>query len=263
MNKPFSISAVLVDDAPHARELLQLMLSELTPYVNIVGEAENVDDAISLIQNTKPDVVFLDIHMPEKSGLELLEELAKDKAGYEVIFTTAYNQYAIQAFRLSAIDYLLKPIQENELIEAVEKAMQAKKLAQASGKLNVLVNNLKEKNNGTLAIPVNYGYEYISINDIEFIEADRAYAVIHLNNGIKKMVSKPMGYFEDILKHLDNFCKTHRSYFVNINYISAFHKKSDTGIITFKSGKTSEVSRNSRKNFIEKIEVLGNSKNLL
>jgi two-component system LytT family response regulator len=261
MTKELNITAILVDDAPQARELLKLMINELTPNVKIIGEAENVDDAISLIQNTKPDVVFLDIHMPGKSGLELLEELAKNEAGYEVIFTTAYNQYAIQAFRLSAIDYLLKPIQENELIDAVEKVVQAKKLKHDSDKLNVLINNLKEKNNGTLAIPVNYGYEYLPISEIEFIEAERSYAQIHLQDGTKKLVSKPLGYFEDILQHLDNFIKTHRSYFINISYISAFQKKSNTGVIVFKSGKTAEVSRNSRKDFIEKIETNSDIKN--
>lgn len=261
MNKELNITAVLVDDAPQARELLKLMLKELSPHVDILGEADNVDDAIKLIHAVKPDVIFLDIKMPGKSGLELVEELAKNEIEYNVVFTTAYNHYAIQAFRLSAIDYLLKPIQENELIEAVAKTVQSKNLKQASGKLNVLVNNLKEKNNGTLAIPVNYGYEYLPISEIEFIEAERSYAQIHLQNGTKKLVSKPLGYFEDILQHLDNFIKTHRSYFVNINYISAFQKKSDTGTIIFKSGKTAEVSRNSRKDFIEKIETNSDIKN--
>lgn len=263
MNKQLLISAVLIDDAPQARELLQLMLKELAPHVTILGEAENVDDAIKLIHAVKPDVIFLDIKMPGKSGLELVEELAKNGVEYNVIFTTAYNHYAIQAFRLSAIDYLLKPIQENELLEAIEKVAKEKNLNQDSKKFNNLLNNLQQKNNGTITIPVNYGYEYIAINDIEFIEAERAYAAIHLTDGTKKIVSKPMGYFEEILQNLGNFIKTHRSYLVNISHIAAFRKKAEIGVITFKSGKTAEVSRNSRKAFIEKIEAQGNSTNLL
>lgn len=252
-------TVILVDDAPQARELLRLMLNELAPHIDILGESENAEQAIALIRDLKPDGIFMDIKMPGKSGLELVEELAKESTDYNVIFTTAYNQYAIQAFRLSAIDYLLKPIQEQQLIEAVEKISRAKNLKQDSNKLNALVSNLQQKNNGTLTIPLNYGYEYVSINDIEYLEAERAYAIIHLADGSKKLVSKNMGYFEEALQHLDNFIKTHRSFFVNINYISAFKKKSDAGTIMFKSGKTAEVSRNSRKAFIEKIEVLGNT----
>jgi two-component system LytT family response regulator len=257
MNKQIDITAVLVDDAPQARELLQLMLTELAPHVNILGEAENVEQAIELIHKVKPDVIFLDINMPGKSGLQLVEELVKNKVEHNVVFTTAHNHYAIQAFRLSAIDYLLKPIQENELLEAIKKVVKEKSVNQDSKKFNSLLDNLQQKNNGTITIPVNYGYEYIVIKDIEFIEAERAYAAIHLNDGTKKIVSKPMGYFEEILQHLNYFVKTHRSYLVNISHISAFRKKGEMGVISFKSGKTAEVSRSSRKTLIEKLQEAG------
>lgn len=257
MNKQINITAVLVDDAPQARELLQLMLTELAPHVTILGEAENVEQAIELIHKVKPDVIFLDINMPGKSGLQLVEELVKNEVEHAVVFTTAHNHYAIQAFRLSAIDYLLKPIQENELLEAIEKVAKEKSVNQDSKKFNSLLNNLQQKNNGTITIPVNYGYEYIVINDIEFIEAERAYAAIHLSDGTKKIVSKPMGYFEEILQHLNYFVKTHRSYLVNISHVSAFRKKGETGEVNFKSGKTAEVSRSSRKALIEKLEEVG------
>lgn len=257
MNKQINITAVLVDDAPQARELLQLMLIELAPHVIILGEAENVEQAIELIHKVKPDVVFLDVNMPGKSGLQLVEELVKNNIEHNVVFTTAHNHYAIQAFRLSAIDYLLKPIQENELLEAIEKVVKEKSIKQDSKKFNSLLDNLQQNNNGTITIPVNYGYEYIVINDIEFIEAERAYAIIHLIDGSKKIVSKPMGYFEELLKHLNYFVKTHRSYLVNISHVSAFRKKGETGEVNFKSGKTAEVSRSSRKALIERLEEAG------
>lgn len=257
MNKQLNITAVLVDDAPQARELLQLMLTELAPHVTILGEAENVEQAIVLIHKVKPDVIFLDINMPGKSGLQLVEELVKNSIEHKVVFTTAHNHYAIQAFRLSAIDYLLKPIQENELLEAIEKVVKEKSVSLDSKKFNTLLNNLQQKNNGTITIPVNYGYEYIVISDIEFIEAERAYATIHLRDGTKKTVSKPMGYFEEILQHLNYFVKTHRSYLVNISHVSSFRKKGEMGEINFISGKTAEVSRNCRKALIEKLEEAG------
>jgi len=260
MTREKNTTVVIVDDTPQSRELLRLMLFELAPQIEILGEAENAEQAIEIIHKLKPDGIFMDIKMPGKSGIELLEQLAKEKVEYNVVFTTAYNEYAIQAFRLSAIDYLLKPIQENQLIEAVEKISRSKSLKQDSNKFNALVNNLHQKNNGTLTIPINYGYEYISINEIEFIEAERAYAIIHLADGTKKLVSKNLGHFEDALQHLDNFIKTHRSFFVNTNYICEFKKKADAGVITFKSGKRADVSRNSRKFFIEKVKSININK---
>lgn len=254
MNKADNIKAVLIDDAQQARELIQLMLNELTPYVQILGEAENVDQGIELIRSLKPDVIFLDIKMPGKSGLELIKEIEKEEAKCEVIFTTAYNEYAIQAFKLSAIDYLLKPIQETELVAAVQKVLKAKELKQHSEKYNTLLNNLQQNNNGILAIPINYGFEHIAVSDIEFIEADRAYSVIHLHDGTKKLVSKNMGYFEDVLQHLNNFIKTHRSYLVSVPHVVSFHKKGESGTIAFKSGKQAEVSRSCKKILIKRLE---------
>lgn len=259
MSKPYQLSAVIVDDAPQARELLQLMLNELAPQIALVGEAENAVDAMQIIQDVKPDIIFLDIQMPGKSGLELVEDLVKNKIEHNVIFTTAYNHYAIRAFRLSATDYLLKPIHESELLQAIEKVSNEKNLNQAAEKFNALLHNLQQNTKGSLGIPLSHGYEYIPLNDIEFIEAERAYAAIHLVNGSKKVVSKPMGYFEDVLQHLGQYFKTHRSYLVNVSHVLTFRKKAEIGIITFKSGKTAEVSRTCRKAFLERLEEIGTS----
>lgn len=251
------LTAIIVDDSVQARELLSLMINELAPHVKILGQAENVNLALELIKRVTPELIFLDINMPGKSGLELFEMLIQEQiTSVEVIFTTAYNQYAVQAFRLSAIDYLLKPINEKELVDAIQKAGHQKKLKLDSGKFHALLNNLKQNNAGTLTIPVNYGNEFLSIESIEFIEADRAYSIIHLMDGTKKLTSKPMGYFEEALQHLNHFLKTHRSYLVNAINIKSFTKKNEGGIITFKSGKSAEVSRNQRKLVIQQIELL-------
>ncbi len=246
-------TAILVDDAAPARELLKMMLNELAPEIHIVGAAENVTQAVELIRNIQPDIVFLDIKMPGKSGLQLFDEFENKETNCEVIFTTAYNEYAIQAFKLSAIDYLLKPIQEKELQEAVAKAIATKAQKQNAGKYTALVNNLQQQKSGILTIPLNYGYEYIALSDIEFIEADRAYSYIHLTDGTHKLVSKNMGYFEEVLQHLDTFIKPHRSYFVNLSCIAAFQRKGEGGVISLKSGKTVEVSRNYRKALLERM----------
>jgi two-component system, LytTR family, response regulator len=256
MNNNIGINAILVDDSYQARELLMLMLKEVAPFVNVIGDAGNVDDAMALIRSQQPDLVFLDIEMPEKSGFDLIEELVKQEMEIEVIFTTAYNQYAIQAFRLSAVDYLLKPIDERQLLESVEKFKKFKQLKHDARRFEHLVTNFKPQEEHILSIPVNYGYEYIPVNEIEFIEADRAYCSIHLENGSNKMMSRNMGYFENMLQSLQYFVKTHRSFIVNLNNVIAFVKKGEGGILTFKSGKTAEVSRSNRKTVLNYLKLV-------
>jgi two-component system LytT family response regulator len=248
------MKCIIVDDAPQARELLRMMLHDLTDEVEIAGEAENLDQAVLLIRTLKPDIVFLDIEMPGKSGLQLLEELSKDEVTFEIIFVTAYHQYAIQAFRLSAMDYLLKPVRAQELSEALIKVRNQSILRESSERLKVLVENLSVQKNNTLCIPVNYGYDYIPLAEIELIEADRAYSIIHLSGGTDKLISKPLAYFEETLQSLSSFIKIHRSYFINLQFLVSYTKKSEGGLVSFKSGKKAEVSRSYRKSFLEKLE---------
>jgi two-component system LytT family response regulator len=255
MTNPTNLTAIIVDDAPAARELLRLMLAELAPNVAIKGEAENVAQAVALIKSAKPDLIFLDIEMPAKSGLQLVTEIAQTEFNYQIIFTTAYNQYAIQAFRLSAIDYLLKPIKEQQLVEAVEKAAQQKQLAQSAQLLANLQHNLSIQNGNILAIPLQYNCEYLPVNDIECIEAEGAYVHIFLKNNKKIFLAKTLKYFEQALSHLAFFVKIHRSYIINLHYMRSFCK-SERGIITLLSGKEVELSRSHRKDFIAIIDNL-------
>ena len=153
MDKFDALKAIIVDDSPQARKLLRLMLQELCPEVVVCAEAENVPQAVDAIKREQPHVVFLDIEMPGQSGLQLVEELSQQEVPYEIIFTTAYNQYALDAFRLSAIDYLLKPINEKHLLEAIDKLKQKQNLQQVQLKLQALSQNLKQKDDKVLCIP--------------------------------------------------------------------------------------------------------------
>jgi two-component system LytT family response regulator len=121
MSEKSSIKALIIDDSKQARKLLRLMLIELANDFQVIGEAEDAEKGLRLIKNEHPDVAFLDIEMPGKSGIQLAEQISQLQLKTKIVFTTAYNEYAIKAFRLSAVDYLLKPIQENQLIEATEK----------------------------------------------------------------------------------------------------------------------------------------------
>lgn len=253
MNKNEQIKVIIVDDSPQARKLLRLMLKELAPEIYILAEADNVNSGISAILEHKPDAVFLDIEMPEKSGLQLADELIKQNINCEIIFTTAFNDYAINAFRLSAIDYLLKPINENQLLQAIEKLKEKKKSLTAIDRLKVLSENLNPVANDKLCIPIHNGYEYIPVNEIEYLEADGSYVHIFLFDKKQKTVSKNLKYFDQLLSKFSNFVRVHRSFCININCMSLY-SKSGRGTITMKNGRIIDLARDRRAAFLEILE---------
>lgn len=247
------IRALIVDDASQVRKLLRLMLSELAVDVQLIGEAENLQQAVELIRLEKPQLVFLDIEMPGKNGLQLVSELTAEELNFHIIFITAYSQYAIQAFRLSAVDYLIKPVKEKELLEALEKVRKQTELNRLSQQLKNLSEHLKLEANNTICIPVNYGQEYIHVNDIEYIEADNTYVYIYFVNGERKLVTKHLKYFEDLLCDFELFAKVHRSFIINRKQLKAFRKE-DRGMIVMNSGKQISLSRTHRQSFLELLD---------
>lgn len=246
------IKAIIVDDAAQVRKLLRLMLNELAEDVVLLGEAENVEQAVNLIQTERPDLVFLDIEMPGKSGLQLVDEFLGKDINFQIVFITAYNQYAIQAFRLSAVDYLIKPVKEKELLEALEKVRKQTELKRTSEQLKLLSENLKIQANNNISIPVNYGNEYVNTEEIEYLEADNTYVNLFFINGERRLVSKHLKYFETLLCNFEAFVKVHRSYIINKNHISAFRKE-DRGTIIMNSGKQISLSRSHRQAFLEAV----------
>lgn len=251
MSDKLEYKAVIVDDSSQARKLLKLMLLELAPEVKLVGEAENVDEGLKLIENEQPDAVFLDIEMPGKTGIQLAEILLERNFKGNVVFTTAYNAYAIKAFRLSAIDYLLKPIQEDQLTEAVKKLKEEKKNRDNQSRLNALSENLREERNEVLCIPSQSGFEYLPVSEIEYLEADGSYVKIYCINNRSLTVSKNLKYFENALADCTNFIRPHRSFLVNIDYVTNY-SKSDGGFLILKRNVQIPVSRE-RKQAIQEI----------
>lgn len=240
------IKTIIVDDSPKARKLLQLMIAELAPDIDIIGEADDVEKATKLIKTLKPQLVFLDIEMPSKSGLQLVEEISKTSYQYDVIFTTAYNQYALNAFRLSAVDYLLKPINEVHLLEAIEKIKQKQQLLQQIN-LNTLEQNLNPEKDRILCVQVLNGTEFLKLNAIEYLKADGSYVNIYQNNDKPLLASKNLKFFEDILLVNINFKRVHRSYIVNVDYIKNFQKNT----LVMKNGTTIKVARDRIKAFLQ------------
>lgn len=236
------VKAILIDDSAQARKLLRLMLMEHSPEVHIAGEAENAEEGLRLIDKLQPDAIFLDIEMPGKSGLQLAEALIGKNNQVKVVFTTAYNAYALKAFRLSAIDYLLKPIQEDQLLEAVEKLKGEKAQRNNEMQLKALSTNLMEDRNNILCVPVQSGFDYLPIDEIEYLEADGSYVKIFCTDQRSKTVSKNLKYFETALADNTNFLRSHRSFLVNMNEVVSY-LKSDGGNLQLRSGQLIPVSR--------------------
>lgn len=249
-----TIKAIIIDDSAQARKLLRLMLQEIAPEITLLAEAEDVAEGLDAVKLHLPDVLFLDIEMPEKSGLELAEELIAQGIDCEIVFTTAYNEYAIKAFRLSAIDYLLKPIAESQLAETVNRIKERIMQRQAQNRLNALTQNLTTTNaEAVLAVPIHNGYEYISLADIEYLEADGSYVHIFMVDKKQKTASKNLKYFEQLLANCHHFLRVHRSFIINLHNMASF-SKAGRGTITMKNGKEIDLARDRRQDFFDLME---------
>lgn len=211
-----NIKAVLVDDEIDALENLRYLLNLYFPEITIIGEATYVDEAVKIINNTSPDVVFLDIEMPEKNGFHLIREFSE--VNFHIVFITAYNHYAIKAFQIAALDYLLKPIDIDLLANAIKKITRLKNTAE---RLQVLEDNKNEIHK--IIIPFNKDYIVLNLKNIICIEADRMYTNIHTTSGKQYVAAKKLIYYENLLKDC-KFIRVHRSWLVNVNHIKFYYK---------------------------------------
>ncbi|MCS6819647.1 MAG: response regulator transcription factor [Chitinophagales bacterium] len=250
INKP--IRAVIVDDSMQARKLLRLMLHEIANDLEVVGEASNADEGLQSILQCQPDVVFLDIEMPGKSGLQLVEDLSRNEVSFEIVFTTAYNEHAIRAFRLSALDYLLKPIHEKQLLEAIEKVRKSKILVNSRQQLQQMLRNLADDKEATLCVPVLNGYVFIKIADLLYVKADGSYAQLVVKGKQPMVVSRNLKYFEQALEHYPNFIRVHRSYLINLHQMKRFDK-ANRGTIIMNDDATIDLARERRDDFFRAI----------
>lgn len=246
------ITAVIVDDERKAIDNLTFLLNEFCKNVTIVGTAQSVDKAIPVIELEKPDVVFLDIEMPQKSGFELFESTKHD---FQTIFVTAYNQYAIKAFEVSAIDYLLKPVHIERLKEAVSRII-PKYTFHSSEKISTLEENLKSSKLSKISILHKDLYVNIEIANILCIEANQAYSMIYCtqNGELKEFIySKNLNHFEKLLENNDEFIRSHRSWLINVNKVSSFSK---TNLTVNIDKLTVPISRRKSTAFFEKMKLV-------
>lgn len=237
--------AVLVDDElPNLRNL-EILLNQYCPTVKVVGTSAEIEEAVSLIKLQQPDLLFLDIQMGSNTGFDLLNLLPEKS--FEVIFVTAYDQYGIQAVKFAALDYLLKPVNTDELIVAVAKAEQRIKLKLQNEQLNFLLQNLKQPESTVqkIALPQQNEIRYIAINDIARCEASNSYTFFFLANGDKLLVSKPLKEYADLLKP-KGFLRTHQTHLVNPLFVKSWLKE-DGGTLLMKNGDKILVSKPNRE----------------
>lgn len=247
------MNAIIVDDEESGRKVLSTLLTKYCPEVLIAGEAKNVKEAVSLVLKAKPDLIFLDIEMPGGSGFDLLGKT--DALDFAVIFTTAYDHYALKAIKFSAMDYLLKPISIEELITAVNKVKTAKENAEAKIRLrNFLINNKAISPANKIALHTKDGLQLIAIKDFIRFEADGKYTWCYLSNTKKILSSKNLKEFEDLLSDY-NFIRIHHSHLVNIEHIQ-YYIKGEGGIVVMSNEDRVNVSKRQKEAFLDRINKI-------
>lgn len=250
------MTALIIDDEPKARKLLEVLIKENCPKINNVFNAEDLIGGVELIKTKQPQIVFLDIEMPEHSGLELLDFLPKEQYNFEIIFTTAYSQYAIQAFELSAIDYLLKPLRADKLKTAVKKAVDTIGKSQVNTKLEALRKSLNDSNFNKVGLPIADGIKFVNFEDIILLKADGMYTTIMLKNNTELLISKPLKHFATLLSKIPVFYKPHRSYLINLKYIQEYSKK-DGGYIIMDNNESVSISKDKKEAFLAIVQNIG------
>ncbi|NII29561.1 response regulator transcription factor [Pseudoflavitalea sp. X16] len=217
------IRAVLIDDEPKNNRILKLMLEEFCPDVTIEGQADNAAAGVQLVQEVKPDLVFLDIEMPYGSGFDLLDQLKP--IHFEVIFITAFNDYSLKAIKYSALDYLLKPVNIDELTAAVVKATQKVAIRNVNERIEALLYNLQKPQQAVqkLALPSKEGYVFVLLSDIMRCESKGGYTTFYIKGMEKVLASKNIKEYEPLLPD-DLFFRIHNSHIVNLNCVKKYHR---------------------------------------
>ena len=247
------IRAIIIDDEPKGREILKNLLTKNCHNVEIIATANSADSGAEAIRKFRPDLIFLDIEMPGGNGFQLLEKTSD--LDFDVIFTTAYSQYAIKAIRFSALDYLLKPVKPEELRDAVGK-VEKKLSSQTTSRQNVdtLLSNIKENLPKKVVIPNATGAENVLLDDIVQCSADGNYTNIFLKGGKKILVAKTLKDYEELFSD-ENFARIHHAHLVNLKHVKRYIK-GEGGSVEMSDGSVLEVSRRKKAEFLEKLYSL-------
>ncbi len=237
--------AVIIDDEKRARTYLKGILQDQFKEVEIIGEADGVAAGKKLVESINPDLIFLDVQMQDGTGFDLLAKI--DRSKFHVIFVSAYDRFAITAFKFSAVDYLLKPVETADLSLAIDKIKQSKSTDEVQQKLDLLLNNINKIDK--IALPSLNGIEFIKLENIIRCESDNNYTNFYLTSGEKIIVSKTLKEYEDMLDN-KGFFRTHKSHIINLAYLKKYIK-GEGGIAVMEDGSEVTVSRRRKEEFME------------
>ena len=245
------IKAVLIDDDQINNTILRTLLKELHLNIEVIGEASNVKEAATLIPRLNPNLVFLDIEMPFGNAFDLLDKLMP--VNFEIIFITAFDEYSLKAFRYSALDYLLKPVDLDDLKVAVQKAEKRIELKNINGQLANFLSNIKKPalSASRIALPFKEGFEFIAINEIISCESKNNCTIVQTLSGKKYTCTRLIKDFEELLPE-DIFFRTHHSFIVNINFIRKFFKDGRGGYVELSDGTSVPVASRRKDGFLTK-----------
>lgn len=247
------IRTILVDDEINSRNALKQLLSRYCKEIEVIGEAKNVAEAFTMIQQLKPSLIFLDIEMPNGTGFDLLMKFPNPN--FDVIFVTGFDQYALNAFKFSATDYLLKPLETQELIAAVNKVIEKQKKSSPSfSSYNVLMHNLsqQDKKNRRICIQTASEVEIIRLGDILYCEASGNYTVYHLINSKQIASSERLGELESRFSEYPFFFRSHDSYLINIEYVVKYNKT--TQLVLMENTVNLPISRRRKDEFLSLLQ---------
>jgi two-component system LytT family response regulator len=239
--------AIILENEPSAMETFVQMLDQYCPTVKLVGKAYNNVEAKERIDTNLPDLVFMDIELDTGNSLELLSHY--DNPSFEIIFTTAHAEYALQAIRASCLDFLIKPIDHRELQKAVVKHEQKLSYHSLAQRLQSMIHNLSSKHLSKLTIPTVNGFEFFDTNDILMCKAEGSYTNIHLNNNAQCLTSKPIGELETLLA--TSFFRCHKSYLINLKHIVKFNRSNSQ--ITLTGNITADLANRKQAEFLNLI----------
>jgi two-component system, LytTR family, response regulator len=246
------IKAIIIDDEQHCINRIEHILREYClNEVELTGSFETVDAGLAAIKKLKPQLVFLDVEIHDKTGFDLLKQIPD--IDFEVIFTTAYDKYAVQAFKFSAIDYLLKPVDADELQQAINKLKEKFSKTEMSQKLDTLFHNLKTIKDGSkkICVPVLNGLIFLNVNEIIRCESNINYTTLFIKDKQKILVAKTLKEFEELLSEY-NFFRVHNSHLINLDYIKSYNKGKG-GSVSMTDGSEIEVSTRRKEDFLKRL----------
>ena len=248
------MKAILVDDEPDGIRTLKKMLETHCPNVQVEATCSNATAAKQELESIRPDVVFLDIQMPGKSGLDLLTEMPEKD--FEVIFVTAHNEYMLQALQYSAADYLLKPVDEDRLVEAVQR-VETRMQAEKKEWTETLMHNLNKAGSPSemrLCLPTLKGFIVVKLDDIIYCEAERSYTIFHLDGKRTVMVSKSLIEYDNLLQDTQ-FIRIHKSFLINLHHVKEY-QRGEGGMVIMTDNAEIEVSRRKKEFFMNRMKEL-------